>query len=171
LIVPPDEAITEPSCEMQDQLNCEVEPLLQCRRSVDIDGQRITLILLSDTVVSNTHTAQEDSSGMLSSQNKEGCTYNRPQETETQYIHAAMSEDIKHATGSVLEEGGGFTQERSRKRERNPLLWQVNKRTKLRQSSSEYISVRGKLIPKRKVNGHNNECRFSCAEKFSEIDG
>jgi len=97
LIVPPNEAITQSSCEMQDPLNCEVQPMLQCRLSVNIDGQQFTLILLSDTVVSNTNATQEHINSMLS-QNTEGCTSSGPQETETLYISAALLEDIEHST-------------------------------------------------------------------------
>ena len=58
----------------------------------------------------------------------------------------------------------------SRKRKRQPDNWVRNKRRHLRQTGNEYMSIRGKLVAKRKVLQHADDCRFNCCQKFTDDD-
>ena len=60
------------------------------------------------------------------------------------------------------------TPKRCRKRRRNLDGWKSIKRPKLTQTGQEYVSIRGKVVPAKRVKEHYSDCKLSCNEKLSD---
>ena len=86
---------------------------------------------------------------------------------ETQILQHEGQIDALSST--VIEQScDQVTPNRRRKRRRNVDGWKSIKRQKLTQSGQEYVNVRGKVVPAKRVKEHKSDCRLSCNEKLSD---
>lgn len=57
---------------------------------------------------------------------------------------------------------------RSRRLKKDPVKWKQNIRKWKRNAGEEYLSYKGKRIPRRKMQRPNCKCNYKCADKISE---